>query len=143
MVPNIRRKNEKRMHTSNMVGRELSRACTSFLMLGMELMVLRGLKILMTLIADMLLEVATWLTQPIITTQKSNYQNNHYLCAYYIPGISHIGMRLDQEPKSNDLQDHLNSEDDLEDEVSINLVVKRRQVGVIQCKKHAVCQYRQ
>lgn len=74
-MPNIRRKNEKRMHTSNMVGRELRRACTSFLMLGMELMVLRGLKILMTLIADMLLEVATWLTQPIITTQKSNYQN--------------------------------------------------------------------
>ena len=74
-MPNIRRKNEKRMQTSNMVGRELRSACTSFLMLGMELMVLRGLKILMTLIADMLLEVATWLTQPIITTQKSNYQN--------------------------------------------------------------------
>jgi hypothetical protein len=57
MVPNIIRKNEKRINTSSIVGKELRRACTSFFIEGIELMVLNGRSILMTLIADTLLEV--------------------------------------------------------------------------------------
>jgi hypothetical protein len=59
MVPNIIKKKENRMNTSSMVGREFRRACTSFLMLGMELIVRSGRKIRMTLMADILLVVMT------------------------------------------------------------------------------------
>lgn len=57
MVPNIIRKKEKRINTSSMVGRELSKAWTSFFMLGIELMVLKGLRIRITLMAETLLDV--------------------------------------------------------------------------------------
>lgn len=59
MVPNIIKKNENNMNTSNIVGREFSKACTSLRMLGIELIVLRGLNILITLMADTLLVVIT------------------------------------------------------------------------------------
>jgi len=72
MVPNIIRKKENSMNTSSMVGSEFSNACTSFLILGIELMVLRGLRMRITRIAETLLVVITWLTQPMITTQKSS-----------------------------------------------------------------------
>jgi len=72
IVPNIIRKNENSINTSSIVGSEFSNACTSFLMLGIELIVLKGRKIRMTRIAETLLVVMTWLTQPMMTTQKSS-----------------------------------------------------------------------
>ena len=58
-VPNMTMKNMNITNTSNMVGKEFKSDCTSFLILGIELIVLRGLKIRITLIADTLLAVTT------------------------------------------------------------------------------------
>lgn len=57
IVPNIVRKKVNKMKTSNIVGRELNNAWTNFFILGIELIVLKGLSILMTLIAETLLVV--------------------------------------------------------------------------------------
>jgi hypothetical protein len=62
-----------KMRMSKSIGRELSNDWTSTLIPGMELMVLRGLKILMTLIADTFEVVKNDPIHPMITTKKSNY----------------------------------------------------------------------
>ena len=72
MVPNMIKKNKKRMRISRRVGRELSRDLTNLLIPGIELTVLRGLKILMTLIADTLVSEKNFPVHPIITTLKSS-----------------------------------------------------------------------
>ena len=76
-VPKIIRKNEKRRKTSNIAGSEFKMACTSFFILGIELMVLSGLNTRITLIADILLDVISMLTQPIMTTVKSSCVNRY------------------------------------------------------------------
>ncbi len=72
MVPNISRKNKKRIRISKSVGRELRIDCTSLRMPGIELIVLKGRRIRMTLIPLMLLASVLWEAQPRITTMKSS-----------------------------------------------------------------------
>lgn len=54
------------------VGREARRDWIIFLIPGIELTVLRGLRILMTLIADTLVSPNSLLVQPTVTTIKSS-----------------------------------------------------------------------
>ncbi len=78
------------MKISSIVGKEFNNEWTSFLMLGIDEIVLKGLKILITLRADTLLPSINLLIHPIITTRKSNFNNLNKICkkAYYIPSIS-------------------------------------------------------
>lgn len=66
------KKKQNKMKMSNIVGKELNNDWTSLLIPGMELIVLKGLKIRMTLIALTLFEETTLEIHPIITTTKSS-----------------------------------------------------------------------
>lgn len=79
----IIKKNVNSKNTSNIAGREFRIPCTSFFMEGIEFIVRRGLRTLMTRIADMLLEVITKLIQPITTTTKSSYEELLRICLRY------------------------------------------------------------
>ena len=81
-MPNMTKKNMKRMKISKSVGSELSKDWTSLLIPGIELIVLKGLKIRITLIAERLLVVANLLIQPVVTTTKSSYTTNTELSAH-------------------------------------------------------------
>lgn len=72
MVPNIIRKNTNKSRISNNVGNEFSRDWTNFLIPGMELIVLNGRKIRITLIALILLAVDIYDAHPRMTTIKSS-----------------------------------------------------------------------
>lgn len=99
-----------------MAGSEFRMPCTSFFMLGIELIVRRGLRTRITRIAEKLLEVTTVPTQPMITTTKSSY--NRLEEAYYdVPRVTKIGVWFEEEPKCYDLEDHFGCVDDLEDQV--------------------------
>ena len=71
-MPNIIRKNKNSTKISNRVGNELSRDYTNLRIVGIELMVLNGRNIRITLMAETLLDETTLLIQPIITTMKSS-----------------------------------------------------------------------
>lgn len=68
------KKNEKRIKISNNVGSEASKEETSYLIPGIELSVLKGLRILTTLIDDMFFVAKKTPNQPMNTTKKSNYK---------------------------------------------------------------------
>ena len=71
-MPNIIRKNKNSTKISNRVGNELSRDYTNLRIVGIELMVLNGLSIRITLMAETLLDETNLLIQPITTTMKSS-----------------------------------------------------------------------
>ena len=71
IVPNITSTKQKRTKMSNIDGREIRMVDTKLDMPGIELIVLSGLKILMTLMADTFWSLSDALTQPAITTKKS------------------------------------------------------------------------
>jgi hypothetical protein len=102
-------------------------------------MVLNGRSILMTLIADTLLEVMPWLIHPMITTRKSIYKCKH-LSTYNVPCISHVRVRLKHETQGDYFQNHFNCEDCLEYQVSYALIWKVRQIRIVHCQKYAVCE---
>lgn len=72
MHPNIIKKKRKSTNTSKRVGKEFRREEISFLMPGIEFTVLRGLRILITLIADTLVSPKNLLPHPTVTTVKSS-----------------------------------------------------------------------
>lgn len=75
----------------------------------------------------------------MITTAKSSYIG-YTLNKYYVPGISHVGVRLKQEAQSNNFQDHLDREDDLKDKICVDLVLIWRRIRVVQGQKNAICE---
>jgi hypothetical protein len=76
MVPNITSRKPKSTPISNIIGKEFKMVETKPLMPGIELIVLRGLNIRMTLMAEMFWASSNELTQPRITTMKSSYNKN-------------------------------------------------------------------
>lgn len=90
------KKNEKRIKISNKVGSEASNEETSYLIPGIELSVLKGLRILTTLIDDMFFVAKKTPNQPIITTKK--VQN--------VPEISEIGVWSNDESHCYDFEKH-------------------------------------
>jgi hypothetical protein len=72
-VPNITNKKPKSTPISNMIGNELRIVETRPLMPGIELIVRKGLRILMTLMAETFCALMRALTQPRMTTMKSSY----------------------------------------------------------------------
>ena len=73
MVPNITNKKPKSTPISNIIGKELRIVDTRPLMPGIELIVRKGLRILITLIAETFYALIRALTQPRMTTIKSSY----------------------------------------------------------------------
>ena len=71
IVPNIISINMKRIIISSMIGRLFKMVETSELIPGIELIVLNGLRILITLIAEMSFAEKPTLIQPSTTTRKS------------------------------------------------------------------------
>lgn len=71
IVPNMMSMNKNRTMTSNMIGREFRMVATRELMFGIWLIVLRGRKIRITLIAEMSPLLISELIHPRITTLKS------------------------------------------------------------------------
>ena len=72
MVPNMIKRKPKSTPISNIIGKEFKIVDTSPLIPGMELIVLSGLRILITLIALIFCASRRALTQPRITTIKSS-----------------------------------------------------------------------
>ena len=72
MVPNMIKRKPKSTPISNIIGKEFKIVDTSPLIPGIELIVLSGLRILITLIALIFYASRRALTQPRITTIKSS-----------------------------------------------------------------------
>lgn len=71
IVPNMISMKQKRTMMSNMIGKLFKIVETRLLIPGIELIVRSGLRILITLIADMFYSASWRLTHPRITTTKS------------------------------------------------------------------------
>lgn len=71
MVPNMISMKKKSTITSNMIGKEFRIVDTKLDMLGIWLIVLNGLKILMTLMAEISPLLRAYESHPSITTIKS------------------------------------------------------------------------
>ena len=74
IVPNMINIKQKSTIMSNIIGMELRIVDTKLLIPGIELMVLRGRKILITLIAEILSWFMKVASHPRITTRKSSYE---------------------------------------------------------------------
>jgi len=72
MVPNMTSMKQKRIMMSTIIGKLFKMVETNELIPGIELIVLRGRRIRITLIAEMSYSESPRLTQPRTTTRKSN-----------------------------------------------------------------------
>lgn len=78
MVPNMMSMKQKSTRMLNMIGKLFRMVYTRLLIPGIELIVLRGRRILITLIAEIFWSANYILTQPNITTVKSSYNKYEY-----------------------------------------------------------------
>jgi len=79
MVPNMMSMKQKSTRMLNMIGKLFRMVYTRLLIPGIELIVLRGRRILITLIAEIFWSANYILTQPNITTVKSSYNKYEYI----------------------------------------------------------------
>jgi hypothetical protein len=103
-----------RIMISTIIGKLFRMVETSELIPGIELIVRSGLRILITLMAEMSDSERPRLTHPSTTTRKSSYnqiqsikfQNKTIKCTYNIPRIAQVTMGSHEEAHSYDFEDH-------------------------------------
>ena len=113
MVPNMMSMKQNRTMMSNMIGSEFKIVETNEDIPGIELIVLSGLRILITLTAEMFYSSISFETQPKITTKKSSYTTQvNKRFTYNVPCISEVGVCSHEKTHGQNLEDHLNGVND-------------------------------